>query len=97
MLLNCPACYRNRENTLSENGGKQIGLHDDFYRMGDDLLKTIILIIECKQLHLESSDVYKYRMPERIAAFYDANKNTSEKFSSVQAMEEKFFPKMRET
>ena len=80
-------------------GIKQVGRHDDFYRLGGDSLKTILLVTECSTLHFESADVYRYRTPENLAAFCDSNKNTagsSERFNSVQAMEEKFFPKMRE-
>ena len=75
----------------------RIGRHDDFYQRGGDSLKTIMLVTECQQLDFSSSDVYKYRTPEKLAAFCDKNRGSSqsgEKFSPARAMEEKFFPNM---
>ena len=73
---------------------KQFGRNVDFYQMGGDSLKTILLVTECDALAFESSDVYKYRTAEKLAAFCDTNKISADvkKFSSSQAMQEKIFP-----
>ena len=74
---------------------KQIGRNVDFYQMGGDSLKTILLVTECDAFTFQSYDVYKYRTAEKLAAFCDANKNYADvkkNFSSAQAMQEKIFP-----
>ncbi|MBQ6975694.1 MAG: non-ribosomal peptide synthetase, partial [Selenomonadaceae bacterium] len=73
---------------------KQIGRNADFYQMGGDSLKTILLVTECDTLSFQSSDVYKYRTAEKLAAFCDTNKNVvvKKKFSPMKALQEKIFP-----
>ena len=74
-------------------GMKNFGRNLDFYQMGGDSLKTILLVTECETLAFQSIDVYKYRTPEKLAAFCDKNKNSAvKKFSPVNSMQEKFFP-----
>ena len=78
-------------------GINKIGRNVDFYQMGGDSLKTILFVTECNDFAIQRSDVYKYRTPEKIAAFCDANKNLvldKKKFSYAQALKEKFFPKI---
>ena len=76
-------------------GMKNFGRNLDFYQMGGDSLKTILLVTECEELAFQSIDVYKYRTPEKLAAFCDENKkilSADKKFSAVGAMQEKIFP-----
>ena len=75
-------------------GMKNFGRNLDFYQMGGDSLKTILLVTECEALAFQSIDVYKYRTPEKLAAFCDENKNrdTRKNFNAAQILQEKFFP-----
>ena len=76
-------------------GVEKIGRNIDFYQMGGDSLKTILLVTECSELAIESSDVYKCRTSEKLAAFIDTNKNSvadNKKFPVAQVLQEKFFP-----
>lgn len=74
-------------------GMKNFGRNLDFYQMGGDSLKTILLVTECDALAFQSIDVYKYRTPEKLAAFCDENKNRDNKtFNAAQILQEKFFP-----
>ena len=78
-------------------GIKKMGRNFDFYQMGGDSLKTVLFVTECNEFAIQSSDVYKYRTPEKLASFCDANKNLAvdkKKFSYAKAMKEKFFPKI---
>ena len=73
---------------------KQIGRNADFYQMGGDSLKTILLVTELEKFAIQSSDVYKFRTAEKLAALCDANKNLGvvKKFSPAQLVKEKLFP-----
>ena len=74
---------------------EKISRNADFYQSGGDSLKTILLVTECNALAFESTDVYKYRTPENLAAFIDANKNSvaaNKKFPVAQVLQEKFSP-----
>lgn len=79
-------------------GVEKFSRNADFYQMGGDSLKTILFVTECDNFNITSADVYKYRTPEKLAAFCEENKITSqtEKFSPAKAMAEKFFPKVAE-
>ena len=81
-------------------GIKKFGRNLDFYQMGGDSLKTILLVTELDRFDINSADVYKYRTPEKLAAFCDKNKSnekSTEKFSAFKAMEEKIFPVFQES
>ncbi len=75
-------------------GVEKISRNADFYQMGGNSLKTILLVTECDALAIQSSDVYKYRTPEKLAAFCDENKNrdTHKTFPAAQIFKEKIFP-----
>ncbi len=45
----------------------RIGIHDDFYLLGGDSLRTIRLVSECNIPNLNVSDIYAHRTPSRIA------------------------------
>ena len=78
-------------------GNERMGRYDDFYQRGGDSLKTILLVTECQQLNFSSADVYKYRTPEKLAAFCDKNQAATpagKSFSPARAMRENFFPAM---
>lgn len=79
-------------------GVEKFSRNADFYQTGGDSLKTILFVTECDNFNITSADVYKYRTPEKLAAFCDENKITSqtEKFSPAKVMAEKFFPKVAE-
>ncbi|MBQ6296672.1 MAG: non-ribosomal peptide synthetase [Selenomonadaceae bacterium] len=81
-------------------GVKKLSRNADFYQMGGDSLKTILLVTELIRFDINSADVYKYRTPEKLAAFCDnnnSNEKSTEKFSSFKAMEEKIFPVFQES
>lgn len=76
-------------------GVEKISRNADFYQCGGDSLKAILLVTACANFAFQSNDVYKYRTPEKLAAFIDANKisvKANKKFHAAQAMQEKFFP-----
>lgn len=88
------------EKMASVLGLEKISRRADFYQMGGDSLKTILLVTACEGLPLTSNDVYKYRTPERLAAFCEENSSPSqegERFSPLQALQEKVFPEIRES
>ncbi len=92
------------EKLICQNMAKILGIEKlsrraDFYQMGGDSLKTILFVTELSHFDISSADVYKYRTPEKLAAFCDNNKSVeknTEKFSSFKAMEEKIFPVFQE-
>lgn len=80
-------------------GIEKISRNADFYLMGGDSLKTILFVTTCDDLPLTSSDVYKYRTPEKLAAFCEENSDTAQRnvrFSPLQALQEKIFPRINE-
>ncbi len=90
------------EKFICEKMSKVLGVEKfsrnaDFYQMGGDSLKTILLVTECENFSIQSADVYKYRTPEKLAAFCDENKNfiSVKKFSPAQEIKEKIFPAIK--
>ena len=54
-------------------GLNRVGLHDDFYEMGGDSLKSIELITKCDENNLKglnAGDIFRGRTPEKIAVLY---------------------------
>ena len=54
-------------------GLSRVGIHDDFYEMGGDSLKSIELITECDENELNglnAGDIFRGRTPEKIAELY---------------------------
>ena len=52
-------------------GMEQVGIHDDFYEMGGDSLRSIEVISESGLPGLNASEIFRGRTPERIAELYD--------------------------
>ncbi len=52
-------------------GLARVGIRDDFYEMGGDSLSSIDLISACELKGLSTSEVFRGRTPEKIAALYD--------------------------
>ena len=52
-------------------GMEKVGIHDDFYEMGGDSLRSIEVISESGLPGLNASEIFRGRTPERIAELYD--------------------------
>lgn len=50
---------------------KTVSVDDDFFQIGGDSLKSMILLGVCKDIKLSDSDVSRYKTPRRIAAALD--------------------------
>lgn len=48
----------------------QIGIHDDFYKLGGDSLASMMVVSECGIEGLTANDMFRGRTPERIAELY---------------------------
>ena len=48
-----------------------VGIHDDFYEMGGDSLKSIELLTACDLPGLSTNEIFKGRTPEKIAELYE--------------------------
>lgn len=47
-----------------------IGIHDDFYKLGGDSLASMMVVSECGIEGLTANDMFRGRTPERIAELY---------------------------
>ena len=48
-----------------------VGIHDDFYEMGGDSLKSIQLLQACDLPGLSTNEIFQGRTPEKIAELYE--------------------------
>lgn len=66
---------------------EEVSITDDFFELGGDSLKSMLLLSRLQPLHIMSSDIFSLRTVERIAAMLHEKKKREKSIDEMEARE----------